>query len=135
MLRISLIKIAVAVENVYYIFCWMALLWILETGGLFRLAVRLMQSFSENRRWYLILRCNLSIKYWELFWTLFGVQYRGDKKAVCVKFPMSAREYKITTFIDCNCFLIQFRQPMPSVSNFWSKKNLIYLKVLKFTFF
>ena len=51
-----------------------------------------------------------------------GVQYRGDKKTVCVKFPMSAREYKITTFIDCNCFLIQFRQPMPSVSNFWSKK-------------
>ena len=135
MLRISLIKIAVAVENVYYKFCWMALLWILETGGLFRLAVRLMQSFSENRRWYLILRRNLSIKYWELFWTLFGVQYRGDKKAVCVKFPMSAREYKITTFIDCNCFLIQFRQPMPSVSNFWSKKNLIYLKFLKFTFF
>ena len=51
-----------------------------------------------------------------------GVQYRGDKKTVCVKFPMSAREYKITTFIDCNCFLIRFRQPMPFVSIFWSKK-------------
>ena len=50
MLRISLITHTVAVENVYDIFCWMALLWILETGGLFRLAVRLMQSFSENRR-------------------------------------------------------------------------------------